>query len=36
MTAQLQATFAEDVERLSDLLGRDLTPWVNSPVSSQF
>lgn len=35
MTAQLQETFAEDVAKLSDLLQRDLSYWINSPVSSQ-
>lgn len=29
MAAQLRATFVEDVECLSQLLGRDLTPWVS-------
>jgi len=33
--AQLQDTYAEDVERLSELLGRDLTHWINRSLTSQ-
>lgn len=35
MKEHLQDTFAEDVERLSELLGRDLTPWVNQSLTSK-
>jgi len=36
MKERLQNTFAEDVEHLSALLGRDLTPWVNQSPTSKF
>jgi hypothetical protein len=35
MKAQLRATYASDVERLSDLLGRDLSHWIRTPVRIQ-
>jgi len=35
MKAHLQDTFTDDVERLSELLHRDLTPWVKPSVTAQ-
>lgn len=35
MTEHLQNTFANDVEHLSELLGRDLTPWLNRSLTSK-